>query len=136
MFFVPYVNLIIKIQPILRGNCFLFKKQEDFSLNMEILKSWKKWTPDCFSTISVSLLVNRRSSKYLWFIWRLCRNIHSPLLNKTCYLITVWGLWGFYILRSLILSIYKCACSTDPPPLSYLGKKLKQLILIFPGHLS
>ena len=66
------------------GRCgvYLFKKQEDFSLNRDILKSRKKCIPDYYSTISLSLLVKRSSSKYSWFIWCLCQHIHSPLLSK------------------------------------------------------
>lgn len=63
------------------GSCE-FKKQEDFSLNKKILKSRKKWTPDYFPRISLNLLINKIYSKYLSFIWCLCRHIHSPLLNK------------------------------------------------------
>ena len=50
-----------------------------------------------------------------------CQHIHSPLRNNNCYLMAICGLWRFYILRRLMLSIYKRASSTAYFPLSYFS---------------
>ena len=86
----------------------------------------KNWTPKYFSTVSVSHLINRNSSRYLWFIWCLYRHIYPHVhKKKICYMITVGRSWRLFIWRRLRVTICKPACSTVPCYLLLYGKKEK-----------
>ena len=57
---------------------FLLKKPGYFSLNMDALISPKKWTPDYFSTIRVSILVNRSLLGVLLNHWMINAGFYNP----------------------------------------------------------
>ena len=98
---------------------FLLKNPWDFSLNGNIWESQKNWIPGYFLALWVSTLINR-SLGCFWFIGCLMPAYSfSSSQQKVCYLMAICGLWGFYILQRLMLSIYKHASSTAHFPLPY-----------------
>ena len=71
---------------------FLFKKLGDFSLNRDILKSQENWTPAYFSTLWVSILINRSLLECFWFIVCLmAASWFSSTKQKIFYLVAICG---------------------------------------------
>ena len=80
----------------------------------------KKWTPGYFSTLWVSILINRSFLGCFWFIGCFMPACSfSSTQQKVCYLMAICGVWGFYILLRLMLSIYKHANTTSQFLLPY-----------------
>ena len=84
---------------------FLFKKPRDFSLNREILKSWKNCDLRYLRNIVQSV------SRHFWFIWYF---IPAYVLLKTYWFIRVFGITRIWCFKENDVYFCKHACSKTP----------------------
>ena len=85
---------------------FLFKKPRDFSLNREILKSWKNCDSCYFCNIVYS------ANGYFWFV---CYFIPAYVLLKTYCFIRDFGITRIWYFKEIDVYFCKRACTKTPP---------------------
>ena len=106
--FIQFVKTLGNIQKNL-NNILFYSSTDNVPLPQGGFKISKNWTPKYFSTVSVSHLINRSSSRYLWFIWCLYRHIYPHLHTKNLLYDNGWWIMKtFYLTEVKVNHLQTC----------------------------